>query len=460
MSRTFTTPSLARFEPASFNSFRFLGRSLDAAGNVSLRYALDDVHEFEERMRLPITQPRNGLGAQTLDGLLDLLHWVAGVSYYKAAAPASVSCESGAPAPAARALLEALYSQGLGEFAAVNGLASLPCPSFAEAEPPAPSTGGGPIAGPLRRLLVPVGGGKDSAVALEIARRAPADATLFSIGDAAPISGTVAVAGLPRLLATRRLDPRLLECNAAGALNGHVPVTAIVSCVALLTAALNGLDAVLMANERSASSPNVSYRGVEVNHQFSKGALAERLLSAAAGEVPGAPSIFSVLRPASELAIARAFARMPQYHPVFTSCNRVFRIDPERRGCRWCGDCDKCRFVFLILAPFMSPDGLVAIFGRDLLQEAGQFDGFAILTATGSHKPFECVGEERESAAAIALLARDPRWREHTVVRRLAAEVLPRFNADDVDPESILALSDEHQIPPELIGVVRAVLGA
>ena len=151
----------------------------------------------------------------------------------------------------------------------------------------------------------------------------------------------------------RTLDPGLAALNRAGALNGHVPITAIVSCVALLTAALNGFDAVAMANERSASAGNLHWDGVEVNHQFSKGLRAERLLAAAAAEAAGdTPRLFSILRPASELAIARAFARMERYHGAFTSCNAIFRIDPALRAASWCCDCPKCRFVFLALAPF------------------------------------------------------------------------------------------------------------
>ena len=315
-------------------------------------------------------------------------------------------------------------------------------------------------------MLVPVGGGKDSAVALEIVRRSGSELSLFSIGDAPPIVRTVAAASLPHLIARRTLDPGLRALNEAGALNGHVPITAIVTCVALLTAALNGFDAVAMANERSASAGNVVWDGVAVNHQFSKGLRAERLLSAALAEIheadPDAEDVraFSVLRPASELAIARAFAHMDRYHDAFTSCNAVFRLDPELRGTSWCCDCPKCRFVFLALAPFSEPEHLRAIFGRDLLADDAQFEGFALLTATGGHKPFECVGEEQESLAAIRLLARDPRWSGHSVVARLAAEVLPQFSADAGDPDEVLALSDEHEVPAALLAEVRAVLGA
>ena len=309
-------------------------------------------------------------------------------------------------------------------------------------------------------MLVPVGGGKDSAVALEIVRRSGRELALFSLGDAPPIARTVAVAGLPRLLATRTLDPGLSALNAAGALNGHVPITAIVSCVALLSAALNGFDAVAMANERSASAGNVTWDGVEVNHQFSKGLRAERMLSAALEQLAPAPAYFSVLRPASELAIARAFARMEDYHGAFTSCNAIFRIDPALRAASWCCDCPKCRFVFLVLAPFTQPQHLREIFGADLLDDERQFDGFALLTATGGHKPFECVGEEQESVAAIRLLARAHAWSEHSVVRRLRDEVLSRFPADWGDPDTVLELSDEHSVPASLLAEVRAVLGA
>ncbi len=456
-------PARAKFDAGTFESFRFTARELDEQGRVTLRYALDEEISFAEVFDLPLGDPDRRLDEaerRRVDGLLALLHWVAGVSYFKTALPPNVLFETGDPPPAVASLLEALYSEGLAELAYTNGLAGLPRPRFSPAPQLSDAHGAGPADAPLGRVLVPVGGGKDSAVALEIVRASGCECALFSIGDAPPIARTVAVAELPRLLATRKLDPGLSGLNAAGALNGHVPITAIVSCVALLTAALNGFDAVAMANERSASAGNVVWDGVEVNHQFSKGLRAERLLRAALAESAAGLQLFSVLRPASELAIARAFARMQRYHAAFTSCNAIFRLDPALRAASWCCQCPKCRFVFLALAPFSEPARLRAIFGRDLLDEDGQFEGFALLTATGGHKPFECVGEEQESVAAIRLLAQDERWRERRVVARLVAEVLPQFPAQVGDPDAVLALSDEHAVPAALLAEVRAVLGA
>jgi UDP-N-acetyl-alpha-D-muramoyl-L-alanyl-L-glutamate epimerase len=446
---------MAAFDPKAFKLFRFVDRQLDRAGHVRLRYALDEEIEFVEEFDLPV---EDSIESPHLDGLLSRLHWVAGVSYFKTAVPGRISCETGDPPPAAAELLEALYSEGLGEFAYANRLPGLPKPVFPRAATGSRASVVDPDAAP--RVLVPVGGGKDSAVAIEIVRRSGVDMALFSVGDAPPILRTAAVAGVPHLVARRRVDPSLVGLNRAGALNGHVPITAIVTCAALLTASLNGFDAVAMANERSASSGNVMWAGTTINHQFSKSAQAESLLRAAVAELAPGLEVFSVLRPASELAIARAFARMEPYHEAFTSCNAIFRLDPEQRASSWCGNCPKCRFVFLVLAPFSEPAHLREIFGRDLLDDCEQLEGFAVLTATGGHKPFECVGEEQESLAAIRMLARDSRWRDHCVVRRLAAEVLPLHAEEAERVDELMALSDDHAVPELLMPEVRAVLGS
>lgn len=450
------TSQAAAFLPADYRVFRFVDRSLDSDGLVRLRYALDDQIEFEERVQLPAPASWDDVDTELVNGLLQLLHWVAGVSYYKTAIPPTVAFSDGLPPSRTAQLLEALYSEGLGEFAVRNHLQALPRPSFA---------GGAPSAEPVEppaphRVLVPVGGGKDSAVAIETVRQSGLPLGVFSIGSAQAIVRCAEIAQVPWLRATRTIDAAVREGRLEGALNGHVPVTAIVSCVALLVAALHGYDAVAMANERSASVGNLQFDGVDVNHQFSKSMRAEELLRGALLDITSGIQIFSVLRPASELAIARAFARLPQYHAAFTSCNRIFKLDSAQRLTTWCGECDKCRFVTLILAPFLAPDVLAGIIGRDLLDDESQFQGFALLTGTGGHKPFECVGEVEEAIAALRLLRDDPRWREHRVVRRLVEDVLPRFPPGAGDPAAVLRLSKDHAVPLALVPAVDALLGA
>ncbi len=95
-----------------------------------------------------------------------------------------------------------------------------------------------------------------------------------------------------------------------------------------------------------------------------------------------------------------------------------------------------------------------------MLDDERQFEGFALLTATGGHKPFECVGEEEESIAAIRMLAADERWSGRRVVRTLVSEVLPRCAPGAGEPAAVLALSDEHCVPESLLAQARALLAA
>ena len=393
-----------------------------------------------------------------VEALLSLLHWVAGVSYFKMAVPPIVGFESGRPEAATARLLEALYSDGLGEFSYANRL-PVPRGRFATGNDPAGDAVVSDGVVPSRALVL-VGGGKDSAVAVEVIRASGLPFALFSVGETPAMARTAEAAGKELLVARRRIDPSVPALNRVGALNGHVPITAIVASAALLTAALNGFDAVVLANERSASQGNgVEWDGIEVNHQFSKSMQAERLLRAALWERDPRLSVFSILRPASELAIARAFARMPKYHHAFTSCNSIFKLDLTLRRTSWCCDCPKCRFVYLVLAPFMTPQQLSGIFGCDMLQDESQYEGFALLAASGGHKPFECVGEEEESLAAIELLSDDSRWSEHAVVRRLVREVLPAHPSGR-PPGEILGLAGEHAVPATFLPALREILGA
>lgn len=452
-------PAIATpFDRTAFSSFRFLGHSYDAhTATARLSYALDDELRFEELITLPPgAPPAEGERAEALDRVLCLLHLVAGVSYFKAAAPPRL--EPGRElSPGMAGLLDDLYTLGLGEYAYSNDLDPRTLASFAAKASTTPPTLP-PLLPPGGGSLVPIGGGKDSVVALEIARAAAAGPlALFSVGERPPIRGTAEIAGLPHLVAHRQISPLLLELNARGALNGHVPVTAIVSLIALASAVLHGYERVVMANERSASQGNVHWRGIEVNHQWSKGrAFENQLREVLAAEVVGGVDYFSLLRPAGELQIAGAFAKLPAYHTAFTSCNTVFRLSGA--GSSWCGDCPKCRFVYLALAPFLPPERLTAIFGRDLLADPTQTAGFLALCGFEADKPFECVGEREESVAAFRLIAEQPSWRDHAVAAAARERMLASIPADVGDPARVLELHGEHNIPERFMDSARAYL--
>jgi hypothetical protein len=218
--------------------------------------------------------------------VLDLLHVVAGVSYYKIGAPPRIEAPAAVPAEAA-ALFTAVYSQGLGEYAYRN---DLPYVLDLTVDVPGSAPAAAPVDNADRRPLSPVGGGKDSIVTLEVLRGAGLDPVPFSVNPNRVIAAVNAASGLPALAARRRLDPRLFELNAAGARNGHIPVTAINSLIAIATAALHGLGPVVMSNERSASDPNLIWNGHEINHQWSKGIARRASCGQRSPRIPGSPS--------------------------------------------------------------------------------------------------------------------------------------------------------------------------
>jgi UDP-N-acetyl-alpha-D-muramoyl-L-alanyl-L-glutamate epimerase len=411
------------------------------SGTLSLHYAFDGGPNFEERIVFParaISRPDSA----ALDRVFRLLLLACGVSYYKAFAPERMRCAAFPLDSATAAFFTDFYVKGLGEFAWRNGidLASWLHIVTDVAEPPSALRLDLP-----RRTCVPVGGGKDSIVTIECLKQAGEPLVLFALGNAAPIEATIGQAGLPAIHVTRRLDPTLFALNDAGALNGHVPITGILSLIVVACAIISGFDTIAMSNEHSASAPNVA----DVNHQYSKSFEFEHSLSQLLDQHFGQGlRYFSLLRPLTEVAIARRFARHTAYFPMFRSCNTAFRQSPDRRGTNWCCDCPKCRFVFLALAPFVERQRLIATFGRDMLDDPAQIDGFAELCGLQRHKPFECVGEIEESAAVMAHLAEMADWRATAAVRMLSPRLRGEFAAlftprgPHLLPERYLAMLD------------------
>ena len=417
-----------------------------ATGEVRLHYALDDAHTFTETVVLPV--PAHPLSAEresAVRAAIRLLWLAAGISYYKAAAPPVARIESGGLTNTERAFLTDYYLHGLGEFAVVNSLDLRGRPKWEAADSPTTPISGLRLAD---RALVAVGGGKDSVVSVETLRRTGANPVQFTVNRHPVTDAVMAVSGLSTVHARRHLDPHLLELNDAGALNGHIPVTAINSLIAVTTALVLGIDTVVMSNERSASEGNLTWHGNEINHQHSKSLSFERSLATLiAASVSPDIQWFSLLRPLSELHITKLFASLPDYHPVFTSCNKAFRLDPMKRTARWCGDCPKCRFVSLALAPWLTRDEVTAIIRADLLDDVSQADGFRALLGIEADKPFECVGEIAESRSALLLAASRPEWASAAVVEILEPEVRTLGAPDDEMVADLLTPSEDHLIP-------------
>ncbi|WP_454260688.1 UDP-N-acetyl-alpha-D-muramoyl-L-alanyl-L-glutamate epimerase [Pseudoxanthomonas mexicana] len=453
---------MTTFDKSSIRAFRFVRCSFDAETGVArLVYAFDEGPELTETVTIPGAPfALDATRAQAVEQAVRLLHLITGVSYYKAAVPNEIRIDGYAIDAATAVLMEQVYVHGLGEFAYRNGLSLHGRVRFpVAAQAPAPAAAA--AAGLREHALAAIGGGKDSLVSIEALRGAGVDQTVTWIGGSQLIAACAARTGLPTLNIGRALAPELFEYNRQGAWNGHIPVTAINSAIMVLAALLHGVDQVVFSNERSASYGSMIPGTGEVNHQWSKGWAFESAFGAyVQSHVAADLQYYSLLRPLSELAVARQFARTDHYDAHFSSCNRNFHLLGERPTNRWCGVCPKCHFVFLALAPFMPKPRLVGIFGRNLLDDANQTGGFDALLEYQDHKPFECVGEGQESRAAMAALGDRPEWREDAIVARFNREIRPQLDASELVVAPLLEIGGEHRIPAALWERLRANFAA
>jgi hypothetical protein len=335
-----------------------------------------------------------------LDRAIQLLFFMAGVSYYKLYLAPEIVVNAGQIDATLAAFLAKTYERGLGEFFYVNTLdpkTKIHFPSNCDELAPLPIA-------ELSGQLIGLGGGKDSLVSVELLRDQPKVAT-WSLNHRSQLEPLATRVGLPHFWVAREWDEKLRELNAGGALNGHIPISAVFSCVGNIVGILSGYQDLVVSNESSASEPTLHYEGMDINHQYSKSLEYEQDFQACLQHLFGdSLRYYSFLRPFSELRIAELFARLgfDTYLGVFSSCNRAYRHGEHQMF--WCGECAKCAFVCLILTPFVAADKLLGIWGgKNLLLEPSLETTYRQLLGIEGDKPLDCVGEVKEARAAMRL---------------------------------------------------------
>lgn len=384
--------------------FQFCGYVFDASKlNISFEYAVHFVEgeslQFTETIVLPeaVLEP----DAQLLENCLESLHLILGISYYKTYCPPVIELPFTLSKEQAE-FWETVYRKGLGEFLYRNTLdpdmlAKFPFGTVEKQSVRVKTTD---------RMLLGIGGGKDSIVAAELLRDFTMTSFLVETQRPDPISeAVIGEIGYPHLKLKRMIDAQLFDMPP-DAYNGHVPVSAIFAFLGLFSAILYDYRFVVVGNEHSSNFGNIEYHGETINHQWSKSAEFESLLQEYTRKFI-TPDIlyFSLLRQFHEIRIAKLFAKHESYFPIFSSCNRSFKVFTERGKTRWCGECAKCAFTYLILSPFIPKETLMSIFQKNLFADASLVPLFGDILGFGEMKPFDCVGTFEESRAALRLSA-------------------------------------------------------
>lgn len=246
----------------------------------------------------------------------------------------------------------------------------------------------------LDGILIPIGGGKDSCVTLELLKDKFLNIDLFRVGVNDVSIECVKAAGFSRdkiVEVSRKIDKKLLDLNNQGFLNGHTPFSAMIAFLSYAVSFMLGKKYITLSNENSANESNVE--GENINHQYSKTFEFENDFREYAKKyLKENIEYFSFLRPISELQIAMIFSRFPKYHKVFKSCN----VGSKQTPWVWCGNCPKCLFVYIILSAFLNEKELISIFGKNLYENKELLNTFIELAGFGEIKPFECVGTYSE----------------------------------------------------------------
>ena len=371
---------------------------------------------FTEAIIFPKEINLKHIPAGVVEKLLESLHIILGISYYKFYCPQKVKLPYQLSKKEAD-FWSTVYKKGLGEFFYKNNLDPNISPKF-EARNSKLETISNfkcnlrdvlltkKISNSTRRCLVGIGGGKDSIVVAELLKEQGFETTAFHVQtnkESELVNKVIETIGIGELKIERFLDWQVFQAHQY---NGHVPVSAIYAFLGVLTAVLYDYSYVVMGNEYSSNFGNIKYRGLDINHQWSKSFEFEKLFQDYVRDFVTLDVLyFSLMRNFYEIRIVEMFSQYKKYFSVFSSCNGNFKLAKQQAGL-WCGQCAKCVFTFILLSAFLEKQELVKIFGKNLYQDESLLDLFKDVLGLGKLKPFDCVGTFEEAQTAM-FLAKD-----------------------------------------------------
>ncbi len=422
--------------------------------SLELEFNFNLANEFYFRPYLRIPARRfyrwENIPDEVLANLAFHIGMVELVSYWKAACPPQIIIEAAQLEKWQLDWWKKLYFNGLGEFFYLNGIQA-ELEDFVQI-----SSEGKPfkVASQLQlhdRYLVPVGGGKDSVVSLEILKKQSAGFIPFAVNPRPAIEKCIQVAGYGQdetAVVNRQLDPLLLELNEKGFLNGHTPFSALLAFVSALVAVGTESRYIALSNESSANEPTVA--GTNINHQYSKSIEFENdFRNYCRKALHSGLDYFSLLRPLNELQIAHLFCKNNAYFPHFKSCNVGSKTDS------WCCNCPKCLFTWIMLSPFLPQHELEMIFGHNLLEKRELKPVLQQLLGIADTKPFECVGTIDEVNAAHSLLVHTQTAKQLPgLLRGIGARYNPE-SAKLMIEKHLNAFDHDHHVPDNLLQTIK-----
>ena len=387
-----------RYKTFVYESFSIVN-DLENEIKIKYKFTIEGLTSFEPEIKILKKNLKiNGKLIENCNNAIFHIGLIELISYWKCTCSPNVIIKAGYLEDEQIDWIKKLYFYGLGELFFTNGIntnindfMNIKCESTKIYEDYSNEKNEG--------YLIPIGGGKDSCVTLECLKNQKDNYCL--IINPKPVTlecARIAGYGEDRIVEIKRtIYSNLLDLNKQGYINGHTPFSSLLAFLSYFIADIIGKKYVALSNESSANESNV--QGKKINHQYSKSFEFENDFREYSNKyLKRNVEYFSFLRPLNELEIAMAFSKFEKYHNIFKSCN----VGSKGEEWKWCCDCPKCLFVYIILSPFLYKQKLINIFGEDLFKRQDLLKTFIELTGNGDTKPFECVGTYEEVCFAIS----------------------------------------------------------
>jgi len=387
-----------------FVSYKFEPTKKRIVFNYKIEFKGQETIVFTEVIILPKVPKINDIPKEVIEKLLESLHLVLGVSYYKSYCATKVRLKYKLSKKEAD-FWNKIYKNGLGEFFYQNKLDPKISPKFPFIKKTNQKIKNTKyrIQNTNSRCLVGIGGGKDSIISTEILKADNFDITGFIVETGKKydliekVSKTI---GVNNLNFKRILDEKIYDKHKY---DGHIPISAIYAFLGVFSAVLYRYSYFIVSNEHSSNFGSMNYRGLEINHQWSKSFEFEKLLKDYLDEfIKTDVKYFSLLRPFYEIRIVEMFSKKRKYFPYFSSCNSNFKLESNSKKL-WCDKCPKCVFVFILMSAFLDKKTLINIFGENLYKNRELLSLFKDVLGFGNTKPLDCVGTFEESQSAMFL---------------------------------------------------------
>ena len=309
------------------------------------------------------------------------------------------------------------------------------------------------------RYLVPLGGGKDSLVTLEILRGQKKAIGSFTLNANGSLKEVAEAVQAGNIFVERIIDKKLVVLKDQGYLNGHTPFSSILAVLGVGLAAMFDFKRILISQERSSNEGNVKYLGKDINHQYSKTlAFENKFRKYSKKYLAKNIEYFSFLRPLYEIQITKIFFRYPKYFKSFLSCNKSFTIAARESGSAsgWCGQCSKCLSVFAMLYPFVGQAEAIKIFGANLFENKNLLPVMLELLGEGKCKPLECVGTFQEMRAAFYLSLENYAGEKPYLLEYFRENIMQKYPRLAAESKKIInAWTDNHNLPKSLAALLK-----